>query len=371
MQMNSQKAERNHIEISIIGAGIAGITTAFHLRNKGYKVNLIDQKLKSKINTLSPRNGTEAALGVLMGNIYKKSKGKAFLRRSRSMKLWKTWLTQLDPSQSNIQLEKPLIKLADSEKEYQSMINVSEIKKEYGIKLLDQVSIEFWSSVFEKKLIGGLISYEDSRLHPIKLIKLFLQYFDKTKVNKIEQSVTKISKNINSLDKNWKINLENNEYINTDYIIICAALSSQKLIKPLGHTILLEPILGQVVELKLKNKTTDWNKWPGVLNYQSINFIHHNLNHIIMGATIESGNKASLRNKQKMLYMNNTAPKWIKQAKISNEWSGVRAKPIGEPAPLLKELEPGLLINTGHYRNGILLAPFCAEWIALKIKENK
>jgi glycine/D-amino acid oxidase-like deaminating enzyme len=37
---------------------------------------------------------------------------------------------------------------------------------------------------------------------------------------------------------------------------------------------------------------------------------------------------------------------------------------------LLKELEPGLLINTGHYRNGILLAPSCAEWIGLKI-ENK
>ena len=34
---------------------------------------------------------------------------------------------------------------------------------------------------------------------------------------------------------------------------------------------------------------------------------------------------------------------------------------------ILKKLEQGLLINTGHYRNGILLAPACAEWIGDQI----
>ena len=70
-----------------------------------------------------------------------------------------------------------------------------------------------------------------------------------------------------------------------------------------------------------------------------------------------------------MLCINNTAPEWITKAKISHEWRGFRARPSNEPSPLLKELEPGLFINTGHYRNGILLAPSCAEWIGLKIDE--
>ena len=367
--MSNQKAHKNEIEISVIGSGIAGLTTAFHLAKKGYKINLIDPKINSEINNLSPRNGTEAALGVVMGNIYKRTKGRAFLLRNKSMKLWKEWVMEINQSDPNIKLEKPLIKLANSEKEYQSMIEISKNKKEYGIEILDKASIEFWDTIFKKKLIGGLISYEDGRFNPIKLLKSFMQILDKMNVNKIEDNVIRINKNFNSINKKWKLYLENNQFINTDYVVICSALNTQKLLKPLGHTILLEPILGQVIELELDCFTSTWNKWPAILNYQSINFIHHNPNHILMGATIENDTEPSLLHKQKMLSMSETAPDWIAKAKISNEWSGIRARPKSEPSPLLKELEPGLLINTGHYRNGILLAPSCAEWIGIKIGE--
>ena len=69
-----------------------------------------------------------------------------------------------------------------------------------------------------------------------------------------------------------------------------------------------------------------------------------------------------------MLNSNNLSLTWMKQAKIIKEWYGITARPTNEPSPLVKELEPGLLINTGHYRNGILMAPACAEWIGLKIE---
>ena len=368
--MNRQKAKSNRIEISVIGSGIAGITTSFYLAKKGYKVNLIDPKVNSKINNLNPNNGTQAALGVLMGNIYKRSKGRAFLLRNQSMKLWKEWLIEIDNYKSNLIFENPLIKLASSEQEYQSMIEISQNKKEYGVELLDKNSIEFWNSIFEKKLIGGLISHNDGRLNPIKLLKLLMQRLDAMKVNKIEANVIRITKTLTSLNKNWTIYLENNNSIYQDYIVICSAINTQKLLNPLGHAINLEQILGQVIELEVENNFTNWSKWPAILNYQSINFIHQNPNHIIMGATIENGTKPSLSNKQEMLNMNNLAPAWIKQAKIVKEWHGMRARPTNEPSPLLKELEPGLFINTGHYRNGILLAPSCAEWIGLKIDEK-
>ena len=94
--MNSQTTKNNRIEVSVIGSGIAGLTTSFYLAKKGYKVNLIDPKVNTEINNLNPNNGTQAALGVLMGNIYKRSKGRAFLLRNKSMKLWKEWLSEID-----------------------------------------------------------------------------------------------------------------------------------------------------------------------------------------------------------------------------------------------------------------------------------
>ena len=370
MQTNSQKTQQKQTEISIVGSGIAGITTAFHLGKKGYKVNLIDPTVNSEINNLNPKNGSQSSLGVLMGNIYKRSKGRAFALRNKSMKLWKEWLTEINYPKSKFIFEKPLIKLASSEKEYQSMVELINSKKEYGIELLDKNSLDFWNSIFETKLIGGLISNEDGRLNPIELLKALMHSLDEIKINKIENNVIKIKKNDKLNFKRWTINLENNQSINQDHIVICSALNTQKLLDSLGHKIFLEPILGQVIELELELENENWKKWPAILNYQSINFIHHSPNHVLIGATIESGTKPSLLEKQKMLNMNNIAPKWMRQAKVSHEWNGVRARPINEPAPLLKELEPGLLINTGHYRNGILLAPACAEWIGIKIENQ-
>ena len=195
-----------------------------------------------------------------------------------------------------------------------------------------------------------------------------MQSIDQSKINKIDNNVIKISKNKNLCDKCWNIDLANNQSIKQDYIVICSALNTQNLLKPLGHEILLEPILGQVIELKLKNRNTYWKEWPAILNYQSINFIHYHPSRMLIGATIERGTKPSQIDKYEMLSMKNTAPKWMKNASIYHEWNGIRAKPINEPAPVLKQLEPGLLINTGHYRNGILLAPACAEWVELKIE---
>ena len=366
--MNSKKADKKQTKISVIGSGIAGITTAFYLGKKGYKVNLIDPTVKSEINNLNPKNGTQASLGVLMGNIYKRSHGRAFLLRKRSINLWKEWLAQINHSQSDFILEKPLIKLANSEKDYQSMIELIKSKKDYRIELLDKNSLDFWDSIFETKLIGGLISHEDGRLNPIKIIKSLMKTLDQLKINKVDKNVTKIHKNNNLSNKNWIIDLENNQSINQDYIVICSALNTQKLLKPLGHEILLEPILGQVVELELKKGISNWKEWPGILNYQSINFIHHHPNQMLIGATIEKGAQASLIEKKEMLNLKNTAPKWMTNARVNYEWSGIRAKPLNEPAPLLKQLEQGLLINTGHYRNGVLIAPACAEWIGLTIE---
>jgi len=56
------------------------------------------------------------------------------------------------------------------------------------------------------------------------------------------------------------------------------------------------------------------------------------------------------------------------KGKISKKWYGIRSRPDGEPSPIMKKLGDGLIICTGFYKNGILLAPACSKWVANEIK---
>ena len=46
-------------------------------------------------------------------------------------------------------------------------------------------------------------------------------------------------------------------------------------------------------------------------------------------------------------------------------WSGKRPRPQGQPAPVIGKLAGyhNVLLATGHYRNGVLLAPATAKEI--------
>jgi glycine oxidase len=53
----------------------------------------------------------------------------------------------------------------------------------------------------------------------------------------------------------------------------------------------------------------------------------------------------------------------LAKAEILSSWSGVRPRPVGRPAPVVERLSigatphPQVILATGHYRNGVLLAP--------------
>ena len=92
---------------------------------------------------------------------------------------------------------------------------------------------------------------------------------------------------------------------------------------------------------------------------------------MLIGATLEPGKEAKASEILKMQSLNGEAPEWIQKGSITHQWIGVRAQPANQPAPILEKLEPGLIIATGHYRNGILLAPATAEWIGSSITNEQ
>jgi glycine/D-amino acid oxidase-like deaminating enzyme len=86
-----------------------------------------------------------------------------------------------------------------------------------------------------------------------------------------------------------------------------------------------------------------------------------------LGATVEPGRAASHQELAELRNLGGEAPAWLLDAAVVRQWRGLRYRPLGRPAPLLEEPEPGLLLATGHYRNGVLLAPATAAWVCDRI----
>jgi glycine/D-amino acid oxidase-like deaminating enzyme len=86
-----------------------------------------------------------------------------------------------------------------------------------------------------------------------------------------------------------------------------------------------------------------------------------------VGATVEFPNDADeiLAKKELLESVKQQAIAFcpdLAEAKILRTWSGLRPRPEGRPAPVIDKL-PGfsnVVLATGHYRNGVLLAPATA-----------
>ncbi len=355
----------NHFKnIAVIGGGIIGSTTALQLATLGYKVEIIDPELNQPIKFSGMLTGTQASLGVLMGYVFKRSKGRSWTLRKRSMELWPQLIEKLSTKKTPLKLDTPLIQLARSEHEAKLIEELICTRSHLGLAQLTNDSPTQISRSLPIAKYGGLISKNDGRINPLNLMVCLMQALDKYKVNKINRKVCNLKRLPSTQKDKWQLILDNKKVLNKDCVVICAALGSEALLKPLGHNYPIEPILGQAIRLTIKSDSKNWSGWPAVLTNHGINLIPENDNQLLIGATLEPGIITSQKALQNIKEISASCLKWMQYASVQNQWAGIRAKPKNEPAPLLKTLEQGLILNTAHYRNGILLAPACAEWVA-------
>ena len=101
--MKSLKENFQKAHIIIIGSGIIGKFNALELSELGLQVTIIDPA--------QLQNSSNAALGLLMGNMYQKRRGRSWDLRKQSIELWPQWITFLQKFNYELNIEKPLIQL--------------------------------------------------------------------------------------------------------------------------------------------------------------------------------------------------------------------------------------------------------------------
>ena len=101
--MKSLKENFQKSHIIIIGSGVIGKFNALELSELGFQITIIDPN--------QHKNSSNAALGLLMGNMYQKRKGRSWDLRKQSIELWPYWIAFLQKFNFELKIEKPLIQL--------------------------------------------------------------------------------------------------------------------------------------------------------------------------------------------------------------------------------------------------------------------
>ena len=356
--MKSLKENFQKAHIVIIGAAIIGKFNALELSELGFKVTIIDPT--------QLQNSSYAALGLLMGNMYQKRRGRSWDLRKQSIELWPQWITFLQKYNSELIINKPLIQLTTNEEKFKKFKKFIYASNDQNLRILgiDSMFIKNINKTFQTKNIKGMISLKDGRINALLLLQTLDKYLKHKKINHLQEEIIKIRKSNNQ----WISTTRNDENIKSDMVILCNSLKAIDLIDGLSLNIKLKPVLGQAIEIDINDKEVDLLSLPKQFNINGKNLIIKSKNNLIIGSTDEYSTKPEENSFEKLTNFLDKKPNWLMKGKISKKWYGIRSRPDGEPSPIMKNLENGLIICTGFYKNGILLAPACSKWVANEIK---
>ena len=355
--MKSIKENFQKAHIVIIGSGVIGKFNALELSELGFQITIIDPA--------QHKNCSNAALGLLMGNMYQKRSGRSWDLRKQSIELWPKWIKFLKKFNYELNIEKPLIQLTTNEAKFKKLEKFVYENHDLNLRILerDSILIQTINDTFQTNNLKGIISFKDGKINAKKLLETLDEYLKNKKINYIEEEIINIKKSNNQ----WISTTKKNEEVKSDIVILCNSLKATNLIDSLSLNIRLKPVLGQAMEVDISDAEVDLLSLPKQFNIDGKNIIPISKNKLIIGSTDEYITQPEENLFENLTNFLDKQPSWLTKGKISKKWFGIRSRPEGEPSPVMKNLEEGLIICTGFYKNGILLAPACSKWVAKEI----
>lgn len=356
----------------VVGAGIVGLCCAWLLQRSGHRVLLVDPSPDPCAAGTDQARGSSAALGVLMARVFHRNRGRAWLLRQRSLELWQHWLPLLEQQGLELPRRRGLLWLAEDEEQLTRLQRLVVERQAMGLPLewWDRDRLDALEPCLPAAARGGLLSPEDGQLDPGAAMTALLDDARRAGLQCLMSRVTAIRRKDHH---HWRLLGDRGETLaDSPWLVLTAGLACSTLLQDLGHRLPLSPVLGQALELRLTTPPA-WT-WPGVVVWRGQNLVPRpdrpGGRDLWLGATLEPGEQADADQLAVLRRWSDAGLGWLERAQVVRHWQGYRARPVGRPAPLLEQLEPGLLLAGGHYRNGVLLAPASAEWVRARVEQE-
>ncbi|WP_017314937.1 NAD(P)/FAD-dependent oxidoreductase [Mastigocladopsis repens] len=383
--------------VVIIGCGVVGAAIAYELSKvQGLKITVVDRQPPAQAST-------GAALGVLMGIISKKIKGKAWQMRQTSIQRYETLILELEAltgrkipfNRQGILMLLPEPSMLSAEKGTEE---ISQWEKLQEIRQSQGFSLEIWETaklksicpqVDNDKILGAVYSACDRQVDPtaltLALVDAASHYgvqfrfgVDVLGAQPHPSNSLPLKGEGGEVTPKYCYQVETTEgKIAADWFVVAAGLGSSLLTAQLEQMVDLCPVLGQALHVRLGHSLGNPDFQP-VITGDDVHIVPLGGGDYWIGATVEfPTNKDEVIADQELLES-------VKQQAIAfcpdlakattiRTWSGLRPRPEGRPAPVIGKLlgYSNVLLATGHYRNGVLLAPATAHAIREMIIFNQ
>lgn len=352
--------------IVIIGCGIVGAMIAYELSQiSNFQVTVLDRHPPAQA-------ATGAALGVLMGIISQKTKGRAWELRQTSIQRYATLLPELETITGELLPwnQQGILKLcfeADDSLQWQRLI---ERRRQQGWQL------ELWQpeqiqahcpQINHPQVKAAIYSPQDYQVDPTAVtLALVKAAQGKGATFQFDVEVKALSKGDS---QHCDRLLTSAEDIPVDAVVIAAGLGSTPLAASVGQSVLIHPVLGQALQIQLA-QPLGLSTFQPVITGNDIHIVPLTDRTYWIGATVEfpEGDQAISPSADRLTEVWQAALALcpdLAKATILKTWSGLRPRPQNRPAPVIEPLSgyDNVLLATGHYRNGILLAPATAQLV--------
>ncbi len=336
----------------IIGGGAIGMLTALELASNGLKVSLLERSA----------TGQEAswAGGGILSPLYPWRYQDAVTQLSHwSQQHFPDFLQQL---LENTQIDPEYVRngflVLGTEEEEQAQQWAKQ--HAYSLETVDAQQVaELEPRLEAQNITAGLYFPDIGQVRNPRLVKALRQAVDHSSIELIEYTEAQHL----LMDKGRIQGVQTpNGKLHAEHVIVAAGAWSARLLKELGETIDVTPVRGQMLMYRAT---------PGFIKRivlaQNRYIIPRQDGRILVGSTLEKVGFNKITTQQALQDLQHTActlmPE-LNQFRVEKHWAGLRP---GSPnsTPYIGEYPGihGLYLNTGHFRNGIVLSLASARLI--------
>jgi len=347
------------VKVVVVGGGVIGCSVAFALQMSGAKVTLLE---RGEIGG----EASGASAGMLIPPL-EDSASRTFNRlRTASLEMFPVWLEEVQRlSRVNVEYKRTgMLRIAQTPELAKKLKRIA--KRQDGVEWVDPQVLRELEPNLGDGILGALYSEDDADLNP----GLF--------TNALADAAAKLGAKIRPgtmltgfLGRgNWVEGVTSNggDVKDADMVVLAAGPWTELLTVRLNHRLGTPPMRGQMIAYRSKAlRHAIWGE-DGYLLPKPRGFI-------FAGATVEDvgfRKATTARGLNELKRMAATAVPRLKTATVASSWAGLRpGSPDGMPVIGRMPGKSNVIVATGHFRNGILLAPITGRLVADMVMTGK